>query len=221
MKSLSDKHLTELEHGSVISLEIIAERGYYTAEHPDDLPSAFANYQRRPGLVIPVRDTTGIVATHQLKGYQLRSGTDGKPIKYDTAKHGRHCLDIPLRSLPHLGNPSIPPWITEGAKKVDAGLSNGIPCIIGVLGVWGWRGTNEHGGKTVLPDWEDIALNGREVVLAFDSDVMAKASVRGALDRLSALLKQRGARVRYLLMPDLQNGVKCGLDDWFANGGGL
>lgn len=58
-------------------------------------------------------------------------------------------------------------------------------------------------------------------MLAFDSDVMAKASVRGALDRLSALLKQRGARVRYLLMPDLQNGVKCGLDDWFANGGGL
>lgn len=104
---------------------------------------------------------------------------------------------------------------------MDSGLAHGIRCIIGVQGVYGWRGTNAHGGKCALPDWEDIALNGRSVVLAFDSDVMTKAAVRDALNRLSAFLKQRKAHVRFLLLPELPNGAKCGLDDWFARGGTL
>ena len=34
---------------------------------------------------------------------------------------------------------------------------------------------NEHGGKTALPDWEQVALNdGRDVYAVFDSDVMTK-----------------------------------------------
>ena len=202
MRYLSRPHRHELESESAILPEILTERGYSTAESAADVPTAFAAYQRRPGLVIPIRDTTGTIAGWQLKADDPRIDKDGKPIKYDTAIDGRQCLDIPTRSRPHLANPTVPLWITEGAKKVDAGLSHGIRCIVGVQGVYGWRGTNKHGGKTVLPDWEVIALNGRDVVLAFDSDVMTKASVRDALDRLGAFLRQRGATVRYLLLPD-------------------
>jgi len=204
MAILSEKHRHELETGSAIAPDVIAERGYFTAYHADDLPAAFANCQRRPGLVIPIRDTTGRVVAWQVKADEPRLDKAGKPIKYDTATGGRQCLDVPERTRAHLGNPNVPLWITEGAKKVDSGLSHGIRCIIGVQGVYGWRGKNEHGGTVALPDWEAIALNGRDLVLAFDSDVMTKATVRGALERLSAFLTQRQARVRYLLLPVLE-----------------
>lgn len=202
MPTISDRHRAELEHGSGIAMDIIIERGYVTAESAHGLPSAFADYQRRAGLVIPIRDTTGHICTWQLKADRPRLDKRGKTIKYDTAVGGRQCLDIPSRSLHMLSDPSVPLWITEGAKKVDSALSHGIGCIIGLQGVYGWRGQNDLGGLTALADWEDIALNGRDVVLAFDSDVMTKMSVRNALERLSAFLKKRTARMHYLLLPD-------------------
>lgn len=204
-RHLIDAHRRQLAASAIVP-QIITERGYYSAEHSDYLPPAFADNQRRPGLVIPVRDTTGNVVAWQLKADNPRHDKNGKPIKYETAAGGRSCLDVPARSRPLLDNPMVPLWIAEGAKKVDSGLSHGLRCIIGLQGVYGWRGTNEQGGKTALPDWEAIALNGRDVILAFDSDVMVKDSVRGALERLAAFLQQRHARVRYLLLPHLSEG---------------
>lgn len=209
MTILADRHRRELEIESAIAPEIITERGYFTAATPDALPPAFADWQRRPGLVVPIRDTTGEVVAWQVKADRPRLARDRKTIKYDTAVGGRQCLDVPLRSHPHLGDPTVPIWITEGAKKVDAGLSHGLRCIIGLQGVYGWRGRNDHGGTCALPDWEDIALNGRNVVLAFDNDVMTKASVRDALERLSGFLRQRKATVNYLLLPALHDGGRA------------
>lgn len=203
MVILSEPHRAELEQGSGISPEIVAERGYFTARHSDDVPPAFADWQRRPGLVVPIRDVTGRVAAWQLKADTPRRDKNGRGIKYDTAVGGKQCLDIPVRCLPLIGDPRVPLWLSEGAKKLDSGLTHGIRCIIGVQGVYGWRGTNAHGGKAALPDWESIGLNGRDVVLAFDSDCMTNGSVRDALERLSAFLAQRGAHVRYLLLPPL------------------
>src|SRR5690348_13269802 len=67
-----------------------------------------------------------------------------------------------------------------GIKKGDALASVGA-CVVALLGVTCWRGTNEHGGKTALPDWADVALNDRETFLVFDSDVMRKKAVYYAL----------------------------------------
>jgi hypothetical protein len=69
-------------------------------------------------------------------------------------------------------------------------VSRGL-CCIGVLGVWGWRGTNELGGRAALPDWDSIALN-REVYIAFDADVMVKTEVHQSLERFKAFLESRG-----------------------------
>jgi replicative DNA helicase len=219
MNSLSDRHWHELTVDSAIAPAIVGERGAFTAYAADQVPEMFAAYQRRPGLVFPVRGVTGQIVTYQLKADDPRKGTSGKPLKYDTAANGRMCLDVPAGSRPLLGDSSKELWITEGIKKVDSGLSHGIECIVGLLGVWNFRGKNEHGGITALADWDSIALNGRDVVIAYDSDVMANPKVHMALERLSAFLTQRGARVRYCLMPDLPNGEKCGLDDFFAAGG--
>jgi hypothetical protein len=116
-----------------------------------------------------------------------------------------------------LDDPLVPLWITEGIFKADAAISKGL-CCIALLGVWNWRGTNGLGGKTVLPDWEAIALNGRAVYLAFDSDVMTKREVYAALARLGAFLTSRGAHVRYVYLPSGPGGLKVGLDDYLAAG---
>lgn len=214
---LSDAHYQELTEGSAIG-ELRVRQRYYQSVTADALPPEFADYQRRPGLLIPIRTVNNELESYQLKPDEPRRDKKGKPIKYETAALARQVLDVPPSVLSLLANPKIPLVITEGAKKVDCGISQGIKCIIGLQGVYGWRGTNAQGGKVALPDWEHIALNKRNVLIAFDSDVMSKASVRDALERLSGFLRSKGARVSYLLMPDLSDGSKCGLDDWFAAG---
>jgi len=210
---LSPKHEAELE-ASAIDPAIIAERGYETITNPKALPPQFTHGQReRHGLLIPIRDVTGDIVTHQLKPDTPRVDANGKPIKYETAANGRMCIDVPIRVQRYLRDKECPLWITEGCKKVDSGLSHGISCIIGLTGVWNWMS-----GKNALPDWREITLTDREVILAFDSDGMRKDSVRRALEELRAYLVMQGARVRFLLMPDLPDGTKRGLDDWFASG---
>ena len=100
-----------------------------------------------------------------------------------------------------LPDPSVPLFISEGAKKVDAATSIGLVCV-GVMGVWGWRGTNERGGRAALGDWDAIPLNARRAILAFDSDVMAKAEVHKALVRLRQFLDSRGADVWFVYLPE-------------------
>ncbi|MGI8403650.1 MAG: DUF3987 domain-containing protein, partial [Thermomicrobiales bacterium] len=142
-----------------------------------------------------------------------RTDAKGDLIKYETASNGRMCIDVPASVLPYLRDPDAPLWITEGCKKVDSALSHGISCVVGLLGVDGWSS-----GGMALPDWKEIALRDRDVVIAFDSDVMANRKVRAALERFHRYLDMHGARVRYLVMPALPDSSKCGLDDWFASG---
>lgn len=212
---LTGPHHYELAVESLIAKEVLQQRGYRSVK-AHELPPEFADYQRRDGLLIPLRSVRGEIESYQLKPNKPRKGKNGKPIKYETAANAKQIIDVPAASLPYLGNPNGTLLITEGAKKADAGVSHGLKCVIGLQGVFGWRGKNEHGGSTALPDWEHIALKGRNVVIAFDSDVMSKPEVRTALDRLSGFLSGRGAKVQYILMPDLPDGGKCGLDDWFA-----
>lgn len=214
MTSLNAAHLAELK-ASAISDDQIASRGYQSIVNRRACPVAFRDFQKRPGLLMPVRDANGVEATYQLKPDEPRVDPDtGRPIKYETAKDGRICLDIPEASRPHLRNPEVPITITEGIKKVDSAVSHGLPCVIGVMGVDMWGA-----GGTALPDWKEIELKGRRVNIAYDSDVMRKEGPRKAIESLGRYLGFRQADVRYVLMPDLPDGSKCGLDDWFAHGG--
>ena len=108
-------------------------------------------------------------------------------------------------------------FITEGARKADAAAAVGL-CCVALLGVWNWRGTNKKGGSTVLADWEMVALKGRGVFLAFDSDVVTKPEVGQALHRLAAFLETRGADVEVIILPAGDGGAKTGLDDYLAAG---
>lgn len=199
---LSSGH-RQLLRNSSISDGVISSRRYRTVTTTSELRAlGFADYQCNvPGLLIPVSDAFGQNGHYQYRPDQPRTNKAGKPIKYETPVGSRLVLDVPPSVRPQLADPAIPLWITEGARKVDAAISYGL-CCIGVPGVWGWRGTNALGGKMALPDWEAIALNGRDVVVAFDSDVMTKASVRSALERLAAFLRAQKANVRFAILPE-------------------
>lgn len=205
---------------SAISAEIARERGYVSVDTKRRLEdTGFAWQQRRvPGLLIPVHDVTGSIAAYQYRPDDPRATRAGKIIKYETPAGTRMLLDVPPRVLDSLGDPKIPLWVTEGARKADAAVTAGL-CCIALLGVWNWRGTNTSGGTVALADWETIALNGRRVYLAFDSDAMTKNAVRNALGRLAAFLTARKADVRICLLPMGEDGAKTGLDDYLAGGG--
>ena len=107
----------------------------------------------------------------------------------------------------------MPLFITEGVKKADCGALHGL-CIVALSGVWNWMHTNSAGGKMAIPDWYDVALNGRLVILAYDGDVARRESVQKAQNALAAYLSMKGARVEYLHLPDTDD--KTGLDDYLV-----
>src|SRR5215467_12780213 len=104
---------------------------------------------------------------------------EAKTVKYETPSGARMVVDVPPSVRQWLGDPKRPLFITEGARKADAAVSQDL-CCVALLGVWNWRGSNEHGGKVALPDWESVALNDREIYICFDSDVMTKPAVHQA-----------------------------------------
>lgn len=215
MTALSDKHRKMLEVDSAISGEIAEETGYYSVLNPRALPAVFTGHQRElHGLIIPNRNVFGEIVTYQIRPDNPRLDDRGRPIKYETAINGVQCIDTPLRSRRNLRNKDIPLWFTEGRRKADSALSHGVTCILSLNGVYGWMSDG-----MALPDFDELLLRDREVVLAFDSDVMTKFSVREALERFARYLTARGAHVRYLVMNPLATGDKCGLDDYFAAGG--
>ena len=206
---------SELLTASAISPEVARERRYVSVDTRAQLKrynDRFSSKCPVPGMLIPLRRLDGSVS-----GYQYRPDAprimDGRPRKYETPFQPG-CIDVPPGVRDRLADPAVPLLVTEGSRKADSAASAGL-CCVSVSGVWNWRGTNPVGGKVALPEWNDVALNGRRVVLAFDSDVTVKPAVRRALDALAGYLVTKGATVEYLHLPDAGDG-KTGLDDYLA-----
>jgi hypothetical protein len=203
---------------SGISPEVALARGYRSITGKQELLDlGFSRAQCRvPALLLPVWTVHGEIGTYQLRPDAPRQ-RQGKDLKYETPAGSTMVVDVPPSVRDRLGDPAVPLLITEGVRKADAAASRGL-CCIALLGVWNWRGTNAAGGTTVLADFEAIAFNGREVYLAFDSDVTTKPAVTGALRRLAGFLASHKAVVRTILLPAGDSDAKVGLDDYLAAG---
>ena len=190
--TLVEQHEKMLLEESGISQEVVEARGYLTVDTRSELKRlGFSERQcNKPGLLIPVYSPAGDIATYQYRPDKPRIDKKGKPVKYETPSGSRMVLDVHPFARKRLGNPSIPLFITEGIKKGDALVSRGR-CAVALLGVWNWRGRNDEGGLTALAEWDYVALNGREVYIVFDSDVMLKPEVHKAMVRLKAFLESR------------------------------
>jgi Protein of unknown function (DUF3631)/Domain of unknown function (DUF3854) len=211
---LSEAHLKTLA-ASGISPEFAQARGYETITSLKRLEDLVIPLKQRrvPGLLIPGHRKDGTIA-----GYQYRPDQPPPPgvkeMKYVSPVRQSNYIDVPMGFGGLLSNAAVALWITEGAKKADCAAIHGLMCV-SINGVWGWRGTDAQMNKRALGDWEDIALNGRDVVIAFDGDVQRKPEVREALSRLAGFLISKGASVRYLWLPDTgTKEAKTGLDDY-------
>jgi hypothetical protein len=216
-ESLRPQHQKLLDD-SRISSEVATRRGYRSAKTASDLEKlGFSRKQcSAPALVIPLYNLRGEQA-----GYQIRRDDprviDGKPAKYESPKGQANILDVHPSSRERLADPQRALFVTEGVRKAVSAVSQKL-CCIALAGVYGWKGTNAYGGPTALADWESIALKGRRVFLAFDSDVMCKCDLYTGLQRLKVFLEGRGAEVRVIYLPAGELDKKVGLDDYFAAG---
>jgi hypothetical protein len=229
-RRLSAAHLEVLRDGSAIADEVILARGYRTIRDPAELRAlGFDTRQCLPGLLLPLWTPDGAKPVCVLRPDAPRSFDrkergplpDGtypqRVLKYEYPKGEEMRLDCPPPCRPRLNDPAVPLWITEGQKKADSLASHGF-CALALLGVWNWRGRNPLGGLTALADWDVVALNGRQVRIVFDSDVMTKPQVRDALRRFTAFLHYRGAVVAAVYLPPGADGRKQGVDDFLAAG---
>ncbi len=213
-------HLEQLAK-SAISGTVARERGYFSVEHKRELEElGFGRSQ----LIIPTLAISihGVVAdeapwfVHRPDRPRIK---DGHAKKYEIPTGRKMALDIHPRVRPNLANPRYPVFVTEGSKKCDALITAGAHAVIGVVGVWNWRGRNDDDGLAILPDWEWVSVKeGRLVFIVYDSDILLKQPVRLAMNRLGAALGRMGAEVAYTRLPSGEGGTKVGADDFIAGG---
>jgi P4 family phage/plasmid primase-like protien len=208
--------MRELVEGSGIAPEIVEGRGYFSTDRREEAKVlGFSEWQSKlvPALVIPMWAPHGEQVTFQIKPDSPRKGKKGKPVKYETPTGSEIRLDVHPSQTERVKDASVPLWVVEGVKKADSLASRG-QCAVALQGVWCWLREG-----VPLEEWEQVALHGREVFVAFDSDVSTNPKVALALERLAAFLKSRGASVKVVYIPDGTDGSKVGADDFLVNGG--
>ena len=191
-------HRQQLLEESAIAPEIVVERGYRTVKTKTELKQlGFSSAQQlAPALLIPMYSPAGEITSHQIKPDIPRKDKCGKPIKYETPAKSGVRLDVHPSQVERLKDSTVSLWVTEGVKKGDSLVSHGL-CAVALQGVWCWQRDD-----IPLPEWEEIKLYGRSVVVAFDSDVMTNPKVQKALKELVGCLKGRGAQVKILYLPE-------------------
>ena len=206
-EQLSENHRSMLCNGSGVDIQVVEERGAFTARSGKDVPQTRGQLPKKPGLVLPV---------HTLDGetfYRLRPNNPGRYPKYLQPKGLPNRLDIHPRNLARIKQPGGMRYVVEGEKKNDSGTSRGL-LIVGLSGVW-----NGQKDKELIPDWDFLPIEGEKYSICFDSDIFMNPLVQIAADRIARLLQGRGAEVFITLLPPGPNGEKVGLDDFFVNGG--
>ncbi len=207
-------------------------------------PTSYARLKVHPMTAeLCVKQNLGIYpqwAGYQLPYFNLKGLPTGF-FRYKFLQHkatrGFAALVLPSKAPPKYGQPKgsgcavyMPPlldtpWavvardpsqslvITEGEKKAACGTMLGVPTL-GLGGVWNF--TSSAAGQELIPDLEQFVWLGRNVVICFDSDVRYKPEVNAALNRLAAILTNRGAIVAVVYVPAADKDAKQGLDDYLA-----
>jgi len=207
---LSEAHCQHLA-ASAIDPAVSEERGTFTARRGRDVPQDGGYLPRKPGLVFPVHALDGEVF------HRLRSDNPGRrpKSKYRQPKDHPNRLDVHPSQHERIKTPGRMRYVTEGEKKVDAGVSRGL-LMVGQSGVY--NGQRDK-GAALIDDWKLLPLDGEEYSICYDSDIETNEHVQLAADRLARLLEAEGARVFITLLPPAPDGGKQGLDDFFAGGG--
>jgi hypothetical protein len=132
-------------------------------------------------------------------------------------------LYMPTKVCPDILTPGVKLWLTEGEKKALAGCQAGL-AVVGAPGVSCFGDSAiRHRAKGVgqdvrrlHADFGRLSVNGREVVIVFDSDIDEKAQILAAAATLGKMLADAGALPRISYLESRAAGEKLGLDDFLA-----
>jgi len=168
-------------------------------------------------LIIPYCDQNGdYIGFQRVRPDNPRkSRKDDRPIKYESPRKSQNRAYFP----PHSDWRGVIDdkrmiLITEGEKKSAKATQEGFPTI-GLAGVWNWK-SEAAKVDSLIPDLDAIDWNGRDVVIAFDSDIATNENIQDAESRLAKQLSIKGAKVRVARLPAAEDGSKVGLDDYLV-----
>lgn len=223
--ALSLAHKREIQNESGIAKQVAVQRGYRSVTEQQDLVGAGykPSIARKvvPGLLIPLYSPTGDLLGSTFKPEAPRiDRRRGKPVKYEKPSGSRNVVDCHPSLSSDLSDASIDLWITEGTKKADSAVSNGL-CCVALSGVDNWVCKLSKGEDSIpCPEWDEIALRDRRVYVVFDSDQDTNLNVQRARRQLTEFLVQQGSReVLWVDLPQPDYDSKVGLDDYFVAGG--
>lgn len=219
-KSHLEKNHHEELYASGLSDEAIAACGYRSVNAKQ--AKQLTGYELS-GLLIPYLDINGEPYPtkdghfYRLKPKWPKTDKDEDKPKYLTPKEAgcRPYFSRLVDWVKVASKTSIDVSITEGEKKSDSGCAHGI-VTIGLAGVYAWldkcdRNTWETLSESrPLPELDEIEWRGRRVNLIFDSDIIQKIGVQGALARLADWLIKKGAYPYLVLVPTESDGTKMG-----------
>ena len=112
-------------------------------------------------------------------------------------------------------NTMVPARFVEGEIKCEsANLHDAKRLTIGLGGVNSYRDRYDDGETSrIIPELEEIPVNGRTVYICFDSDCFSKPQVLSAMRKLAEYLEGRGANVLIEILPNGLDGKRLGVDD--------
>jgi hypothetical protein len=227
--TLLPEHITDLAR-SGITPETAAVNGIFTVTDPHML-GTFLGWKGPakdgvPAMVIPYftpdRKPTGY---GRVKPTNPRTTKDGRKVKYEVPLGLSPRLYVPAGVTPEvLADPNVPIIFVEGEKKAIALVHAGFDAVA-ISGVWSWCRKSEGDGrqKELIPDFDLIALEGRQVNIIFDSDAATNDKVLWAEWYFAKTLKAKGADVRAVRLPDgvdeddpVVERPKVGADDYLV-----
>ncbi len=211
--NLHPLHLQDLRKSGV-SDQTVIEAGIVTVP-PGDINRevGYSDPSIRSAYRIPY---PGLDGYSRLKLFYHDGQGQGKP-RYIQKKGSQNHLYIPHGATDTLQNTSIPLYIAEGEKKVLKAWQEGFPCVA-MGGLHSWSKGDEE--KTLIEDFDLIALDGRTVYLVPDNDWLApndqgeRKNLRQAVLGLAYRLIDRGAKVSVVKLPA---GPDKGVDDFLCS----
>jgi hypothetical protein len=206
---LSNKTILEADIKSVSPRDITKKLGF-------DIPGLSSMYE----IPYPCDEEYSRFKAFYADSERYYKDGSEKP-KYLARKDSGNHLYIPHKVTPILKDVSIPLYITEGEKKTLKAAQEGINCI-GLSGLWNWGKKLNDGAYELLPDFDQIAIEGRTVYLVPDSDWLEPnregkpKNLKQAVFALAYLLIDKGATVSWVELPRTGE-EKVGLDDYLCS----
>ena len=148
-------------------------------------------------LPFPSPDDGGWFDHVRLRIFPAYEDDRGGTVKYLQPKGTAPRLYFPIPSMAAL-RASEPVYLVEGERKSLAVAQLGLPAV-GFAGIEGWH---TKGSADLLPDFSFMNLKSRAIEFVPDGDVVQNVNVRRGAERFAAALRDRGAQVRLVRLPE-------------------